>query len=246
VGGFDGAFPYPDGSIGRIGYDPAKGILLPRETPDVMGYCGNPWISDYTYQGVMSFRGDAPLRASIAASRPSLLVWGRIVDGRAVLEPAFHLVTRPVLPARPGPYALEGTAADGSRVFGLTFDAVEVADHPRGGRHFAFAVPLDAPAAARLERIRLSGPGIGAAAISRPPAALRATAARPVTMAPAADGVALRWDAAAHPMVLVRDARTGAVLSFARGGSATVAAGGASVELVVSDGVRSRAVTAAR
>jgi hypothetical protein len=163
-----------------------------------------------------------------------------------VIEPAFHVVTRPVLPARPGPYALQGTAADGSRVFGLTFEAVEVADHPRGGRHFAFAVPLDAADAARLESIRLSGPGIGTAALSRPPAALRATPAKPVSMTPAADGVRLGWDAAAHPMVMVRDARSGAVLSFARGGSATVAASGASVELVVSDGVRSRTATAAR
>jgi hypothetical protein len=243
--GADRDYPYPDGSIGRIGFDPSRGILLPRETPDVMGYCGNPWISDYTYEGVMSFRGQAPLRASVAASRPSLLVWGRIVDGRAVIEPAFHVVTRPVLPARPGPYALQGTAADGSPVFGLTFEAVEVADHPRGGRHFAFAVPLDAADAARLESIRLSGPGIGTAALSRPPAALRATPAKPVSMTPAADGVRLGWDAAAHPMVMVRDARSGAVLSFARGGSATVAASGASVELVVSDGVRSRTATAA-
>ncbi|HEX2219718.1 MAG TPA: hypothetical protein VHG35_13020 [Gemmatimonadales bacterium] len=245
AGGTDRDFPYPSGSIGRIGFDPARGVLLPRETPDVMGYCGNPWISDYTYQGVMNFRGSARLGSSVAASRPSLLVWGRIVDGRAVLEPAFHVVTRPVLPTRSGPYALEGAAADGTRVFGLTFETVEVADHPRGGRHFAFAVPLDASAAARLESIRLTGPGI-AAALSRPPAALRAAPAEPVSMVPAAGGVALRWDAAAHPMVMVRDARTGAVLSFARGGSLTLPDAGGGMELLVSDGVQSRSVPAAR
>lgn len=244
--GPDLQYPYPQGTVGKIGFDVGTGMLRPREAPDVMGYCGNPWISDYTYEGVMDFRGTAGATASGGAARPVLLVWGRIVDGRAVIEPAFHLVTRPVLPRRPGPYALEATAEDGSRVFGLSFEALEVADDPRGGRHFAFAVPLEAAAAERLEQLRLTGPGIGAATLSRPPAALRATPAQPVSMAPAPGGVEVRWDAAAHPMVMARDARTGEVLSFARGGSVTLPASVSGVELLVSDGLRTRRIPAAR
>ncbi|MDF1505611.1 glycoside hydrolase family 3 N-terminal domain-containing protein [Roseisolibacter sp. H3M3-2] len=60
--------------------------------------------------------------------------------------------------------------------------------------------------------------------------------------APEAEGgdrVRLRWDAAAQPMVVVRDPASGAVLSFARGGDASIAASGAEVELVYSDGVKS-------
>jgi len=44
---------------------------------------------------------------------------------------------------------------------------------------------------------------------------------------------------------MVRDARSGEVISFARGGRATVPLTG-EVELVASDGVRSRPVRAAR
>ena len=237
--GPDPQFPNPGGSIGSYGFDVPNQILKQPETPDLMGYCGDPWISDYTYRGVMQFRGTALGRASANRERPSLLVWGRIVNGRAVLEPAFRIVTRPVLPSRPGPYWIEGTAGNGSRVFGLSFDAIEVADDDRGARHFAFAVPLDEMAAARLESIRLAGPGVGMASVSRSPASLRATPAEPVNVARAAGGLALRWDAAAHPMVMVRNARTGEVLSFARGGSVTVPADGGEVELVMSDGVRS-------
>jgi hypothetical protein len=243
--GPDQDYPYPNGRIERIGYDLGTGLLKPRTLPDIMGYCPDPWISDYTYEGVMDFRGTAGGPASGGARGPALLVWGRIADGRAVLEPAFQVVTRAVLPERPGPYALEGTAADGSRVFGVAFDAAEIADHPRGGRQFAFAVPLEGADASRLEQIRLTGPGIGVAAVSRPPAALRAAPAAPVRMVPAAGGVSVQWDAAADPMLMVRDARSGEVLSFARGGSVTLPAGGAEVELVASDGVRSRRVTAA-
>ena len=75
---------------------------------------------------------------------------------------------------------MEGTAADGSRVFAATFDATEVADHPRAGRLFALAVPVDDADASRLEQIRLTGPGIGMATVTRPPAALRTAPANPV------------------------------------------------------------------
>ena len=92
--GQDPSYPYPGGRIERIGWDPGTGLLKARELPDVMGYCGNPWISDYTYEGVMDFRRTAQGRASGGAIRPALLVWGRIVDGQAVLEPAFRIVTR--------------------------------------------------------------------------------------------------------------------------------------------------------
>jgi hypothetical protein len=236
-------FPNPGGSIGSYGFDVRGRILKQPETPDIMGYCADPWISDYTYRGVMDFRGTAQLRASAVRGRPSLLVWGRIVNGRAVVEPAFQVVTRPVLPSRAGPYSIEGTAGDGSRVFSLSFDATEVADDPGGARLFAYAVPLEERLAARLETIRLTGPGVGMAAMSASPAALRAAPAEPVSVMRSAGGVAVRWDTAAHPMIMVRDVRTGEVLSFARGGNVVVPADGGEVELVMSDGVRSRSAT---
>jgi hypothetical protein len=44
-------------------------------------------------------------------------------------------------------------------------------------------------------------------------------------------------------MVMVRDARTGQVLSLARGGSVTLPAAAAEVELVMSEGPRSSSKT---
>jgi hypothetical protein len=244
--GTDPHFPHPGGIIGWTGYDQVLGTLKPRITPDVMGYCRDPWISDYTYQRVMDYRLLAGSQGSAGATRPALLVWGRIANGRAVLEPAFEIMTRPVLPRRPGAYSLRGTGRDGGRVFDLSFDPVAVADDPRGSRHFAFAVPLDRQSAARLEQIRLSGPGVSMATLSRPPVALRAAPAEPVELRSAAGGIALRWDAAASPMVMVRDASSGQVLSFARGGSALLPANAPEVELVSSDGVRSSSVIVRR
>ena len=113
----DGQYPYPNGTIGRYGLDVQAQVLKQPETADLMGYCAAPWISDYTYRGVMAFRGTALGSESTERAVPSLLVWGRIERGRVVLEPAFHLMTRPTLPARAGAYTLEGAAADGARVF---------------------------------------------------------------------------------------------------------------------------------
>jgi CARDB len=242
----DPDYPYLDGSIGVFGVDVAKGDLKDPVLPDIMGYCGNPWISDYNYRAIEQFRLAQQASAMVTAAareQPCLLVWGRIVDGRPVLEPAFEVVTRPSLPKVSGPYSIDGLTADGARVFGFSFDATPVADDPRGGRTFAFAVPLSESNAAQLGNLRLAGPGGTAEALSRPAAAFGGgLASDSVVARRIGGGVALHWDATAHPMVMVRDARSGQILSFARGGDANVATGTSDLELVVSDRVRSRRV----
>ena len=57
-----------------------------------------------------------------------------------------------------------------------------------------------------------------------------------------AGGVALRWDATAHPMVMVRDPDTGEVVSFARGGAANIVTKKATLDVVLSDRVGSSRV----
>jgi hypothetical protein len=238
----DPNYPYGTG-IGVYGFDVAAGALKQPTTPDIMGYCSNPWISDYTYTRVLNFRETHPaaIQGALAAKQPTVLVWGRILHGQAVLEPAFQVVTRPSLPAKPGPYSVEGIATDGTSLFRLSFDATEVADDPSGSRHFAFAVPLDQARAAQLGSIRLTGPA-GAAAISPRVGALRQTVLPDSIVARREPGqVALEWNVQAHPMIMVRDPDTGEVLSFARGGKVRVRTTKGSLDLVVSDGVQSKA-----
>jgi hypothetical protein len=94
-----------------------------------------------------------------------------------------------------------------------------------------------------VEGLRFASPGAEAVAASRAVAASGAArASDSVVVRRVAGGVALQWDAAAYPMIMVRDARTGQVLSLARGGKAEVATGDEELDLVVSDRVRSRAV----
>ncbi|HEX6615664.1 MAG TPA: hypothetical protein VF046_05105 [Gemmatimonadales bacterium] len=241
----DPSYPYAGGLIGVYGIDMQDELLKQPELPDIMAYCSSPWISDYTYRGVLQFRRAAASSAAVAAFAPpqrALLVWGRVVDGRPVLEPAFEVVTRPSLPHRPGRYTVEALTQDGGRVFGLSFDPPEVADAPGGGQSFAFAVPLGPEGASRISALRLRSP-VGAAAASRvlPPAGA-AVAPPPIEARRTSRGVAIHWDATTSPMVLVRDPDTGEVLSFARGGSAEVPTSKATLDLIVSDRVGSRSV----
>ncbi|MEO7987342.1 MAG: CARDB domain-containing protein, partial [Gemmatimonadales bacterium] len=132
TGSVDPHYPYPGGVIGVYGLELRNATLKDPSVPDIMGYCGDPWVSDYTYEGIQAYRAaSGAIAASSAPAQRCLLIWGHVVDGRAVLEPAFEVVTRPSLPKQPGAYAVEGLAGDGARLFNLSFDAVAVADDPR-------------------------------------------------------------------------------------------------------------------
>jgi len=237
----DPLYPYANGRIGVFGFDVAARSLEPQSAPDIMGYCfENPWISDYTYQGVMAYRESSSTTAANATpSQPSLLIWGHIVNGHPVLEPAFQVVTRPSLPRRPGPYSVTATALDGTQLFALSFDAATPADSPEGGSYFAFAVPLDPARATRLASLRLAGPG-GITAALRALPDLRMGAQETIAARREGQNVLLQWNPSVHPTIMVRDPDTGEVLSFARGGSARVRTSKGEVDLVLSDGVQSQ------
>jgi hypothetical protein len=233
----DPSFPYAGGVTGVYGYDQAAKVVMPPTDHDLMGYCDNEWISDYTYTNVMSYRAQHPLAAATSqAVQPALLVWGRVERDGVVLEPAFRITTRPSLPRTPGPYRVEGRAADGSVLFHLDFAPPEVADAPDGSRPFAFAVPLAGPRADRLATLTLRGEGRSAmVAASREPAT--------VDVRPGPAGrVRIRWDASRAPVVLVRDPATGQVISFARGGEADLVTARRDLALSVSDRIGGREI----
>jgi hypothetical protein len=236
-GGEDQSYPYSGGIIGVYGFDVATTTLKPTSSHDLMGYCDEEWISDYTYRGVMQFRSaEAGISSALGeAVQPTLVVWGRVEADRVVLEPAFQAVTRPSLLTGTGSYQLEARAADGSRVFAVRFAPREVADGPAGARQFSLAIPLLPERAARIASLRVEGGGRSAEMV--------AVSGQAPTVDVRRSGpgrVALAWNAARSPMVVVRDPRNGQILSFARGGRAEVLTDAAELALSLSDRLRSR------
>jgi hypothetical protein len=88
----DGAFPYPGGAIGQVGWDATAGRLLPASTGDLLGYCQPAWTSDHTWRGVLDARGTlaAGLLSAAAVAGPvherRVLLWGRTTAAAVELE----------------------------------------------------------------------------------------------------------------------------------------------------------------
>lgn len=189
--GADPAYPQVDGSIGAYGYDFRDGgRIVPAGTPDLMSYCGPPWIGDYHFSNALAFRLLEEAEAPMAAAGPvrTILLWGGAGDGGVpFLEPAFIVDAPPSLPRLGDEYEITGWSEGGGRMFSLSFDMPGMADG--GGRSsFAFALPAHPEWATALASITLEGPG---------------------------GSVAL--DAGSdRPMAIFRDAGTGRVLAIQR------------------------------
>jgi hypothetical protein len=241
AGGPDPNYPYANGAIGLFGYDRATGTIIPRTAPDLMSYCNNEWVSDYTYEGILAFRTPAsPATSGMQAARPVLVVWGTVEDGKVVLEPAFHIVTRPSTPGKAGPWSLVARDAEDQVLFSYRFDVDAVPDAKRPSASFAFALPADSAVASRIHSLTVVGPA-GESRVGLAPGVRREAADRPTSPAVAqrvGDRLTLTWDRGAFPLGLVRDTRTGRVLSIVRGGRMSMPSPSAEVELLLSDGVR--------
>ncbi len=249
----DPSYPYPGGVIGVPGWDvfATSSNLKPTTDTDIMGYCSNQWISDYVYKSVLSFRaaqgtsfdiaGDVATNSTgAAAAKPGLLVWGRLEGGRMILEPAFRVTTTASAMAA-GPYAWEAKDAQGRVVTRVPFQMYEVADmQNQEPQHFAFVVPMDAATMDTLDTVRVVK-GESELAMQRAKSAVQTQQAMSAfrVLDLGSRRAEVHWDATSHPVLMLRDAKTGEVRGFLRGGDATIEDVPDSLELQLSDGVRS-------
>lgn len=240
---------YAGGHIGVTGWDvfaPGGSLKAASTYTDIMGYCSTQWVSDYVFKKVLGFRkGSSPGLAPQAGVQPGLLVWGRIEGSQVILHPALPVTTRiPALEA--GSWTWEARDASGKVLVRVPFEPVDLADAPGDPvRGFSFVVPLGRVPEAALHSLHLfEGPQERSRAIRlAPPAAFQAGAPEPAVRVGLDDtAVTLAWDAARHPLVVVRDAATGEILGFQRGGTGRVATGGRAVEVLACDGVQAERV----
>lgn len=162
---FPGAFPYAGGTIGSTGYDVfsfEQGLsdfasTIPATRGDVMGYCEPSWISDYTYEAVLNFRGTSPsLVAPSADPTRSLMISGAIrTDQRIQIDKLEGIDARPALPAG-GRYRLRGLGSGAHELFSYSFDPPRVSTETDD--HFFFVIPMSADLEGALERVEVIGP----------------------------------------------------------------------------------------
>ena len=249
----DTNYPYPGGEIGVPGWDAfASGPSLKDETAftDIMGYCADQWISDYGYTSELNFRTNGGFDVATADvandSNPKdgLLIWGRIVNGNVILEPAFKLRATGIAP-EPGPYVWQAKDAVGQVLMTMPFDAAEVADMPDTSlRLFSFVVPMSTDTMNKIASVNLSKDGRELVRTTADAAVAPMLAARAVVKPQFLPNKKMQfsWDATQSPMVMLRDAKTGEVRGFLRGGNADIEDVPDDLEVQFSDGIHSSAV----
>ncbi len=247
AGGPDPAYPYAGGLIGTYGLDLTTLTVKPPTNSDFMGYCGTKWVSDYTWSGLITYRQSGPTNTPPAPSNvvSGLLLWGRIGPAGVVFEPAFRVAAPATLPvAGTSGYRVEGLTADGRLLFTQPVELVHTTIDMEHEQHFVAVVPLDQVQDEGLARLRLVTPvgpvnRLSPQAIAQAGRRLFFRDAGVVVTAPTAAQATVTWDGATYPMAMIRDAATGEILSFARGGAATIWTRSRQFDVTFSDGVRS-------
>jgi len=253
--GADPGFPYAGAGVGTPGYDALEGRFLePADHFDVMSYCHPVWISDYKFARMLDWRDQVPttptdLVAAMSPPEGGLLLWGGWSRGGGPeLNPVFHVQAPPTPEPAWGDGEIVGLDPDGRILFTRTVRAEELGHGGDGThRYFTLVVPLAESDRQSLHRIVLTTPYGTLEREMRVDAAVGGPAAAPdsgPSAAPAESGrVRVEWDAQRYPMVLIRDALDGTILSFARGGRVEVAAPPSGLlELQMGEGVGVRRV----
>lgn len=245
----DASYPYAGGTTGAWGWNSSTNALIAPTATDVMGYCSNVWISDWTWGKMVDYRSAAGAVADANVAGDGLLIWGRVTDGRVTLEPAFRVHARPTPAVAKSSHRVAITDVNGATLLSLPINAERV-DHESAHDERQFAVVV--PWSEQLEQTVANISVIDA----RSPIALASrssvTAKRPRTAAPitmpeptaamhrlASTKASIDWNANAYPMALVRDANSGEILAFLRRSGDGFVDAGRAVDVVFSDGVRS-------
>ncbi len=243
----DASYPYDGGVISHFGWNSGTNAVVPPTASDVMGYCSNQWISDYTWSAVMQHRSTAgsvaaaDATSAAEATSDGLLVWGRVVDGAIRLEPAFRVRARASARPTAASHRLTLLDANDAPLLELPLETARV-DHVT--RHeelqFAVVVPWSATLQARLAAIRVQDVRLPMRmAVRARSAQARRTEAPAAHAAAVGDHLRLSWDASVYPMVMVQDSASGQLMGFVRRPGDMVKTDGRAVRLVYSDGVRS-------
>ncbi len=233
--GFPSAPEYSGGSIGVWGWDRFSNTYKsPASHTDFMGYCDPVWTSDYTYQGILNYRVARPYVVETAPAEPVLLVRGVVGESGTRLDSAFHLLAPPSPPEK-GEWRVEGFDAEGRLLLAQQFAAARVAH--RAESHFSFSLPLAEEQAANLHRIIVRD--AEGRVVAERKASSGDAAAEP-EIEEVAHGLKVAWGHGAWSSVLVRDASTGQVVAIADNAPVVIGAPSRTIELLLSDGVRTR------
>jgi hypothetical protein len=102
-------YPYVAGRIGNVGWNYMTNTIVDTTNTDIMGYCSNQWTSDYTWNGVLSWRQYAQTLATPPAffmNTDIIQVSGRIKSDTVMVDDIFRYSSTPTEDRLPSPYKI--------------------------------------------------------------------------------------------------------------------------------------------
>lgn len=237
-------FPYSGGLTGTYGVIQFSDYLdmATPEHSDLMGYCGNRWISDHHYLTVLNTLEELITSIRERAATHSLLVSGTINAENVILRPAFALEAA-AKPPRAGSWRWQLLDPSGTVLTEASFEPYELSGHDADPTAmFAFTVPVVSEQLARASSARILGPGGQVAAVTGQAAVSTLNLRDTVSAITEGDRTFVNWDPELYPAVIVMNSE-GTVLS--RGDSGRIVLNGKfeTLELLVSTGLSSRTLT---
>jgi hypothetical protein len=172
------------------------------------------------------------------------LVRGRITADTLVLEPLITLRQVPATSPTGDQHRLLGLSEGGDTVVDVRFDGELVATGGGGLHEHHFSLALESHGGRELQAVEIH---LADGRSLRRDAGLTSREMMDILSAPGAVGVerstpgrvTVRWDADLFPAVVILDPSTGRILAFARGGEITLTTDAESLDIVMSEGVRS-------
>ena len=176
------AYPYPAGRISPFqtgtnalfGFDIERIRIYGPDWYDLMTYCTHLWVSDFTYEGLLSYFQSNPVQASQqlpSAQLDRLLISGVLdpATGTVDLQPIFTIPDAEEIKERiPGDYAILIKDRQGNELARYPFTPIPLEDSPQ----MPFGPPWNqptreelilelVPAVAGTAAVEIEGPGGG-------------------------------------------------------------------------------------
>jgi len=194
----DPSYPYPGGVIGNFGFDLSAFQVIPDTDTDVMGYCDNVWISDYTYQGFYSDQIISGALQPASQASNSLFVRANIdAQGQVSLASLYILPVPPNPSSNNGDFMVELLDENGDSISTTRISSLLAEEENLTYRTINALIPLPEryPATVRLikDGNTVSEKSLAAASLTKMPQ---------VEVSLSIQGSLLKWDQGEAPALV--------------------------------------------
>jgi hypothetical protein len=237
-------YPYEGGTVNIHGYDIVTGQIYAPALTDFMGYCNFTWVSDWSFNKMMDYRGvladNLNLKTTVnhpVRMQKSLLVSGYVDNGifnfKSIRQADIKSHSADV-----GRYHLIGVDVFGGEIFRQAFNLNKI-DHV-SQLSFAIAVPFSA-STSTIALLKIVDPATGIIVAQKEnnynPVVAKAQSQFVTSAVRTSLGeVLVSWNTALYESAIVRDLDTGNILTIDESGEIKVFSDANELEVTLTGG----------